>query len=175
MTTTPTTTNDPGAMSERELALWMLQEMRESEAFLDMLRAARRRGKPDVLDAEDLIEQNTSRLAKLYKNSDEEEPAEVPAALAGAIEEIMRRDLLSSREEFLEKAMRAYLDAHPRGSEGLPANWATTFEAAKDEIEGRTQGAFEPGFVASLAAAAREEIEKQAAQNRERSGRDRRV
>lgn len=154
--------SDTEMRSERELALWMLEQMRESEEFLGVLRAARRRGERDVLDTPDYAEQHQGRLAKLFQGEEDEEPAEVPAALAGVIEEVIARDLLSGREEFFEKALRAYLDAHPRGAQGLPEGWTTTFEAARDEIEGLTQGAFEPGFVGKLAEAAREELAQEA-------------
>lgn len=156
--------------SDRELALWMLEQMRESEEFLAMLRAARKRGEPHPLDIPDVTQVQQAQLAKLFEGEEDEQPAEAPPRLGSVIDEIIARDLLSGREEFMEKALRAYLDAHPRGAQGLPLEWATTIEAARDEIEGRTQGAFEPGFVQSLAAAARQEIAQEAART---SGRDR--
>ena len=168
--------NSDDTRSDRELALWMLEQMGESEEFLGVLRAARRRGARDVLDTPDYAALHQGRLAKLFQGEeDENPPVEVPSALGGVIEEIIARDLLSGREEFMEKALRAYLDAHPRGAEGLPEVWATTLDAARDEIAGRTQGAFEPGFVSNLAAAAREELALEADRtaSRNRDGRDR--
>lgn len=53
---------------------------------------------------------------------------------------------------FAYRSIRRLLDAHPNGATGLPSGWQTTFEMARDEIEGRTSGAFKPGFVADLAA-----------------------
>jgi hypothetical protein len=159
---------NPGNKSDRELALWMLERMRDSEEFLGVIRAARTAGKRDVLDMPDYVARHKGRLKKLYQ-SDDSETEEVPPALAGLIDEIVERDMLSSREDLLEKALEAYLDSHPKGAEGLPAEWQTTFDAARAEIEGKTQGAFEPGFVAGLAAAARKEMDRQAAQERERS------
>ena len=110
----------------------------------------------------DYVARHKGRLKKLYQ-SDDSDTEEVPPALASLIDEIVERDMLSSREDLLEKALKAYLDSHPKGAEGLPAEWQTTFDAARAEIEGKTQGAFEPGFVAGLAAAARKEMEQQAA------------
>jgi hypothetical protein len=82
---------------------------------------------------------------------------------------VIERDLLSSRAELLEKALRAYLDSHPQDSAGLRSGRQTTIEAARDEIEGKTSGAFEPGFVGRLAEAARQDRAREA----ERDGRDR--
>jgi len=160
--------------SDQELALWMLERMRGSEEFLGVIRAARMAGTRDVLDAPDYVTRHKSRLKKLYQ-TDADDSEETPASLAGLIDEIVARDMLSSREELLEKALKAYLDSHPLGAEGLPAEWQTTFDAARAEIEGRTQGAFEPGFTAGLAAAARQELERQAAEQsktQERGGRE---
>jgi hypothetical protein len=158
---------NPGNKSDQELALWMLERMRDSEEFLGVIRAARTAGKRDVLDMPDYVARHKGRLKKLYQ-SDSDDTEEVPPALAGLIDEIVERDMLSSREDLLEKALKAYLDSHPKGAEGLPAEWQTTFDAARAEIEGKTQGAFEPGFVAGLAAAARREIELQAERNQSR-------
>jgi hypothetical protein len=41
--------------SDRELALWMLERIRDSEAFLAVLRQARRSGKRHVLDHDEDI------------------------------------------------------------------------------------------------------------------------
>lgn len=165
--------SDDDKRSDRDLALWMLEQMRESEEFLGMLRAARRRGERDVLDIPEFAALHQGRLAKLFQGDDDGDPTEVPPALSGVIEEVISRDLLSGTEEFLEKALRAYLDAHPRGAEGLPEAWATTFEAARNEIEGITQGAFEPGFVTALAGAARQEIAQDAERDAKRARGDR--
>lgn len=159
---------NPDTKSDQELALWMLERMRDSEEFLGVIRAARTAGKRDVLDMPGYVARHQGRLKKLYQ-SDSDDTEETPAALASLIDEIIARDMLSGREELLEKALKAYLDSHPRGAEGLPAEWQTTFDAARAEIEGTTHGAFEPGFVAGLAATARKEMEQQAALERDRS------
>jgi len=158
---------NPDNKSDQELALWMLERMRDSEEFLGVIRAARTAGARDVLDAPDYVARHKGRLKPLYQ-SDDSDTEEAPAALASLIDEIVARDMLSSREELLEKALKAYLDTHPKGAEGLPAEWQTTFEAARAEIEGKTSGAFEPGFVAGLADAARHEIALQAARGQSR-------
>jgi Arc/MetJ-type ribon-helix-helix transcriptional regulator len=163
---------NPANKTDQELALWMLERMRDSEEFLGVIRAARTAGSRDVLDTPDYVTRHKGRLKKLYQ-SGSEDPVEAPASLAGIVDELVARDLLSSREELLEKALKAYLDSHPKGAQGLPAEWQTTFDAARAEIEGRTSGAFEPGFVAALASAARQEMERQAASERDRaSGRE---
>lgn len=163
------------AKSEQELALWMLDRMRDSEEFLGVIQAARLAGAPDVLDSPDYVARHKQRLKRLYQ-SDEEEPIDVPASLAGVIEEIAARDMLSGREEVIEKALAAYLELHPESAKNLPKDWQSTFEAARSEIEGKTQGAFEPGFTATLAAAARLEMEREATADRaagkEHSGRE---
>jgi hypothetical protein len=150
---------NPNNKSDQELALWMLERMRDSEEFLGVIRAARTNGTRDVLDTPDYVTRHKGRLKKLYQ-SDSDDTEETPASVAGVIDEIVARDMLSSREELLEKALAAYIAKHPRGAEGLPIEWQTTFDAARAEIEGRTSGAFEPGFTASLAAAARQELER---------------
>lgn len=155
-----------GGRSEKELALWMLDRMRDSEEFLAVLHAARTAGRPDVLDTPDYVARHKRRLKKLYQ-SDDEEAVEVPASLATKIEALVKRDGLSSAEELLEKALAAYLERHPKGLEGLPAE-LTTFELARAEIEGRTAGAFSPGFTATLAAAARSELDRQATADKAR-------
>jgi len=156
---------NPDNKSDQELAMWMLVRMRDSEEFLGVIRTARIAGVRDVLDTPEYAARHQGRLKKLYQ-SDSEDPVEAPASLAGIVDELVARDLLSSREELLEKALKAYLDSHPKGAEGLPAEWQTTFDAARAEIEGKTQGAFEPGFVAGLAAAARRELNRQAERDR---------
>jgi hypothetical protein len=147
--------------SDQELALWMLDRMQDSEKFLAVIKAARVAGKRDVLDSSDYVETHQTRLKKFYQ-SDTEEDAPMSSSTAARIEALMKRDLLSSKEELLEKALAAYLEQHPSGRDGLPAEWASTFSAARDEIEGRTSGAFEPGFTAGLAASAREALARQA-------------
>lgn len=159
---------NPDNKSDQELALWMLERMRDSEEFLGVIRAARTGGTRDVLDTPGYVARHQGRLKKLYQG-DSEDPVEAPASLAGMVDELVARDLLSGREELLEKALKAYLDSHPKGGEGLPIEWQTTFAAARAEIEGRTNGAFEPNFTASLAASARQELERQAALERDRS------
>ncbi len=159
------TAMDPTNKTDAELALWMLERMQNSEAFFADIRAARTAGTRDVLDTPQDIARHTSRLKKLYQ-SDSDDTEEAPAALAGLIDEIVARDALSSREELIEKALMAYLEKHPRGVEGLPPDWQTTIDAARAEIEGTTNGAFGPGFVAGLAAAARTELARQAGATR---------
>ncbi len=93
--------------------------------------------------------------------SDTEDDEPIPPTTAAKIEAVLKRDLLSSKEELLEKALAAYLDQHPEIGKDLPSDWQTTFEAAQAEIEGRTSGAFEPGFMAGLAEQARQELSRQ--------------
>lgn len=162
---TPSDSDQP--RSDRELALWMLEQMRESTAFLAMLRAARRKGRRDILDTREDFDPHTKRLAALFDGDEDVVVGDAPPRLGGVIEEVMARDLLSGREEFLEKALAAYLEQHPLGTQGLPVEWQTTIEAARDEIEGRTEGAFEAGFIGKLAAAAREEIARSSERDRE--------
>jgi hypothetical protein len=160
---------DPAKMSEKELALWMLNKIRDSERFLDVIRSARKMGTPDILDTPDYVARHKARLAKLYKDG-EEDPVEAPQGVAAQVEGLKNRDLLSSREELIEKALAAYLAQHPRGAENLPKQWASTFELAQAEIEGRVTGAFQKGFVAELAQAGRDEMAKEAVKSRQRSG-----
>jgi hypothetical protein len=151
--------NEPAGQTDKDLALWMLVRMQDSAEFLGVLRAARTNGKRDVLDTPEYAALHRGRLKKLYQ-SDTDDTVETPASLAGAIDEIAARDLLSGREELIEKAIAAYLDTHPKGAAGLPTEWQTTFDSARAEIEGKTKGAFDPGFTAGLATAAREELRK---------------
>jgi len=143
--------------SDASLALWMLELMRDSAGFLDVIRSSRKARRRDVLDTPDYVERHQSRLRKLYQ-SDAEDDAPMTSATSAKIAAVIVRDMLSSREELIEKALSAYLEKHP-GS--LDTEWQTTFEAARAEIEGRTKGAFEPGFVGGLAAAAREELQRE--------------
>lgn len=167
--------SDYGRLSEKELALWMLDKMRDSESFLGVLKAARVAGEPDVLDTPDYVARHKGRLKTLYQG-DGEETTDMPASTAAVIDQLVDRDLLSSREELIEKALAAYLDRHPKGRDGLPSAWQSTFELARDEIEGRSKGAFRKGFVAELAAAARQEMERQEeiakAREHDRGGRE---
>ena len=144
-------------MADKDLALWMLERMRDSEEFLGVIQKARTAGKRDMLDTVDYVARHKRRLAKLFQSDSEDDVATSPST-AAKIEAVMKRDMLSSPEEFIEKALAAYIEKHPRGAEGLASEWQTTFEAARAEIEGRTSGAFEPGFTTSLAASAREEL-----------------
>ena len=159
--------NDLSEKSDKELALWMLERMRDSEQFLGVIRAARSAGGTDVLDNPDYVALHTKRIAPLYQGDDEETVA-VPASLVGEIEKLAERDLLSGPEELIEKAIAAYIKAHPKGDTDLPKNWQSTFEAARAEIEGHTSGAFKPGFTAELATAARQEIARRAGSEKSR-------
>ena len=155
-------------MPDKELALWMLERIRESEEFLSTLREARVAGSRNILDIPNYVERHKGRLAKLFQSDTEDDVAAAPST-AAKIAAVMKRDLLSSPEEFIEKALAAYLEKHPRGNEGLGSEWQTTLAAARDEIEGRTTGVFKPNFVADLAAAARVEMDRQSAAEQVRS------
>ena len=120
----------------------MLERLHESEDFFRMLREARIAGSRDMLDMPALVTPHKVRLAKLFQ-SDSEDDVATSASTAAKIEAVMKRDLLSSPEEFIEKALAAYIEKHPRGAEGLPNEWQSTIDAARAEIEGRTGGAFE--------------------------------
>jgi hypothetical protein len=156
-------------MGDKELALWMLERMKDSQEFLGVIQKARIAGTADVLDTPDYVGRHKQRLRKLYQ-SDTEGEVSTTATTAAKIEALMKRDMLSSPEEFIEKALSAYIEKH--GSEGLPREWQTTVAAARDEIEGKTSGAFDPGFTASLARAARQELERQTIVQSRTSGRD---
>lgn len=163
----------PTGKTDKELALWMLDRMADSDEFLGVLRKARAAGKRDILDAPDYIAKHKARLLKLHK-ADSEEDTDITTAAAAWIDALVERDLLSSREEFLDKAIAAYVEKY--GADHLPGADRSIVEAARDEIEGKTSGAFEPGFTAGLAAAARIELDRQAAAEKSRdagrSGRD---
>lgn len=154
--------------NDMELALWMLERMRNSERFLAVIKAARIAGHRDVLDTPDYVELHLSRLKKLFQSGSGDD-APLPSATAAKVAAIMKRDLLSSPEEFLEKAWDAYLELNPRGLEGIDAERQTVFDQARDEIEGRTSGEFKPEFVSGLAAAARDELVRQADHSIDRS------
>lgn len=164
----PTT---PTGRTTKELALWMLGRMADSDEFLGVLRKARAAGKRDILDTPDYIARHKARLAKLHK-ADSEEDADITTAAAAAIDAIIERDLLSSREEFIDKAIAAYVEKY--GADGLGDADRSLVEAARDEIEGHTQGAFEAGFVDRLADAAREEMARlnERGNAQERGGRE---
>lgn len=154
--------------SDKELALWMLERMRASERFLGVIKAARVAGHRDVLDTHDYVDLHRKRLKKLFQSAagDDED---LPPATAAKVAAIMKRDLLSSPEEVLEKALDAYLELNPRGLEGVDVERQSLFDLARDEVEGRTSGEFKPGFTGELAAAARNELTQQAEQSMDRS------
>lgn len=154
--------------SDVELALWMLERMRDSERFLGIIRAQRRAGSRDVLDTPAYIAEHRSRLKKLFQSDADDEPP-LPLATAAKVAAIMKRDLLSSPEEVLEKALDAYLQLNPRGLDGIDVVRQSVFDAARAEIEGRTVGEFVPGFAADLATAARGEIARLSEQQINRS------
>ncbi|MBK9080319.1 MAG: hypothetical protein IPL91_15070 [Hyphomicrobium sp.] len=155
-------------MADDALALWMLGQMRNSEDCIAVIQAARRTGKRDVLDEPDYVSFHNNRRKKLYLG-DDDDIAELPTSVVAKIEAIMDRDAISSVEEFIEKVIGAYLAQHPLKSAGLPMDWQTTFAQAEAEIDGHSSGAFGPGFVAGLAASAREAIDHMAAQEQELS------
>ena len=101
--------------ADKELALWMLERMRLSEQSLGAIRQARSAGGTDVLDTPDYVALHTKRLAPLYKGADEE-VFDAPASLVAKIEMLAKRDLLSSPEEFIEKALAAYIAKHTKGN-----------------------------------------------------------
>jgi hypothetical protein len=154
------------AKTDKELALWMLDHMADSDEFLGVLRKARVAGKRDILDTPDYIAKHKARLLKLHK-SDSEEDTDITTAAAAWIDALVKRDLLSSREEFLDKAIAAYVEKY--GADHLPGAEKSLVEAARDEIEGRTSGAFDAGFVDKLANAAREEMAQVAERGKSQS------
>ena len=164
--------NNPTGESDKELALWMLERMRGSDEFLGVIRAARSAGEPHILDKAEITAQHTSRLAPLYQG-DTELALEASDTVLAAMQTAKARNLLSCDEELLEKALAAFLAKNPKIGEGMPSDWPATFDLAKDEIEGRTSGAFKAGFVAELATAARGELARSAsAEASQQSGRD---
>lgn len=154
-------------MSERDLALWMLERMADSAEFLGALKAARAKGETDVLDTPDYAARHKRRLRRLYQGEDED-AAEAPTSVAAVMAALSERDLLSCREELIEKAMAAYLSLHAEKDKGLPREWQSTLDLARATIEGRVTGAFGATFVADLAQAAREEMARQAVRDRSR-------
>ena len=164
--------SNQGTKSDKDLALWMLDRMADSDEFLGVLRKARVAGKRDILDTPDYIAKHKARLVKLHK-SDSEEDTDITTASAAWIDALVKRDLLSSREEFIDKAVAAYVEKY--GADHLLGAEKSMVEAARDEIEGRTSGAFEPGFVEKLAVAARLEMARQndaLTKSQDRGGRD---
>jgi hypothetical protein len=155
-------------MPDGVLALWMLGRMRDSEEFIGVIQAARRTGKRDVLDDPEYVSFHNGRRKKLYQ-SDDDDIVDLPASVVAKIKAIMDRDVISSVEEFIEKAIGAYIAQHPLKSAGLPMDWESTFDLAQSEIEGHITGAFHPGFVAGLAASARDALDRQSAHGQERS------
>lgn len=161
----------PSGSSDKVLALWIIDRMADSEEFLGVLRKARAGGKRDILDTPEYIAKHKGRLAKLHQ-SDSEEDVETTTVTSAWIDALVARDLLSSREEFIDKAIAAYVEKY--GADGLPGADKSMVAAARDEIEGRTSGAFEPGFTGKLAEAAREELARQTdrARDNERGARE---
>ena len=82
---TPSDSDQP--RSDRELALWMLDQMRESAAFLAMLRAARRSGRRDILDTREDFDPHTKRLAALFDGDED--------VIVGDAVEVRQRRLLA--------------------------------------------------------------------------------
>jgi hypothetical protein len=156
MPNNPTAVPKSGA-ADKDLALWMLERMRHSENDLAVIRQARSAGGTDILDTPKHIALHSKRLAPLYQGGDEE-LVEMPEAVVATLERIAAQHVLSCNEELFEKALAAYLAKYPKAGEGVPSDWPTTIDAARAEVEGRTSGAFKPGFTAELATAARTEI-----------------
>lgn len=114
-------------------------------------------------------------VEKLYQ-SPVRETVEVPVELAGLIEAAADKDILSGREELPEKALAAYIEQ--RGRDGLPKDWQTILASARNEVEGRSSGDYEPDFLKQVADAGRREQDPQRgreadARRRERDGNDR--
>jgi hypothetical protein len=146
-----------GDATEVELALWMLERMRDSDGFLGPIRAARSAGGTDILDTPEYVALHTKRIAPLYRGTTDA-VIEAPESVVAMLEKLSKRDVLSCNEELFEKAIAAYIAKHPKGGDGLPVEWLSPFDAARAEIEGRTSGAFKPGFTTEMATAARAEI-----------------
>jgi hypothetical protein len=172
MRTMPKNLTVGDGMSERDLALWMLDQMQDSDRFLGILRRARASGKRHQLDKPEIRALHLPTLRKLHQ-CDDEETVEVPVTLAAKIAALVERDLLSGPEELIEKALVVYIER--TGSRELPDYKQPTLDLARAEIEGRTTGMFHAGFVAGLASIAREEMARNAERDRERDagrGRD---
>jgi hypothetical protein len=156
----------PSAENEKALARAMLEKLAVSEKLLAEIRDARTQGLADPADRPKLVERHKARLRRLYQDDDESEVG-VSASVAAQIEAAMSRDVLSCREELVEKAIAAYLQGHPRGAEGLPKDWQTTLALAEQQVEGRSDTAFRETFVSALAAA--ERAERDQVKTRERT------
>ncbi len=141
----------------------MASKLANSQGSLAVIREARKQGKRDVLDDPAYVARHRQRLRRLYQ-SDAEAPVSLPVPIAKVIEAIMSRDLLSSPEELIEKALGAYLDQHPRGREGVAIDWATTPAAVRAEIEAGTAERFDAGFAGRLAEAERKEERQRGAE-----------
>ena len=144
---------------EQTLALWMIERMRGSEEFLNLIRQQRVAGSPDGLDTPENIARHAERVAPLYRG-ESGEALDVPEKLAAAMAAVGMRDLLSCPEEMIEKAIAAYLKQHPSGEDDLPTGWKSTFALAEAEVRGEVRGQFAPNFVAALADRAREEQQR---------------
>lgn len=142
----------------------MASKLANSQGSLAIIRDARAAGKRDVLDSPAYVAKHRQRLSSLYRG-DAERSVSLPVPIAKVIEAIMSRDLLSSPEELLEKALGAYLDQHPRGREGVAVDWQTTLAAARAEIEAGTTERFGPGFAGRLAEAERAEQQQRAVEH----------
>ncbi len=161
---TPEPRRDAG---DKELALWMLERMRHSESFLEDIRAARSAGDTDILDRPEYVAQHRKRLAHLYQGGDEK-LVEISEDTADRLQLIATQGLLSCDEHVLEKALASFLAANPKIAATVPADWPTTLDAAKAEVEGRTKGRFRASFTADLATAARSELDRRAEAERAR-------
>lgn len=166
MASDPTQMPHKGA-SDKELALWLLERMRHSESFLEDIRTARSAGDTDILDRPEYIAQHRMRLAHLYQGGDEK-LVEISEDTADRLQLIATQGLLSCDEQVLEKALASFLAANPKIAATVPADWPTTLDAAKAEVEGRTKGRFRASFTADLATAARSELDRRAEAERAR-------
>ena len=146
--------------NDKVLALAMLAKIARSETLLSDICTARFAGRRDPLDSPDVVARHASRVKRLYQDSEEGEVG-VPVSVAAAIDAATARDVLSCREELVEKAIAAYLQAHPRGTEGLPKDWQTTLALAEQQIEGQVKDAFRDNFVGELAQSERAERDQQ--------------
>lgn len=159
----------PGAdASDRDLALWMLERMRESDTFLESIRAARSAGGTDMLDRPEYTDAHRVRLAPLFEG-DKLSTLDVSETVDAAVTKLKEFQLLSGNEELLEKVLAAFLAKHPKIATTVPADWPSTIDAARAEVEGKTKGRFRAGFTADLASAARRELERNAQADRSKS------
>lgn len=156
------------------MALAMVSKLANSQGSLAVIREARQQGTRDVLDDPAYVAKHRQRLKRLYQG-DAETPVSLPVPIAKVIEAIMSRDLLSSPEELIEKALGAYLDQHPKGREGVTIDWPTTAAAARAEIEAGAADRFDAGFAGRLAEAEREERSRVAEKDRANERNDREI